>query len=60
MDELSADEARRNWRELLERAHFRGEHVGITRNGQPWVVVVSREWYEQAKASINDTEEQQQ
>jgi len=57
---MSADEARRNWRELLERAHFRGEHVRITRNGQPWVVVVSREWYELASALVDDSDKEQQ
>jgi prevent-host-death family protein len=56
---MSADEARLNFAAMLERAHFRGEHVGITRNGQPWVVVVSREWYEQAKALISDSNEGQ-
>ena len=49
MDELSADEARRNWRDMLDRVHS-GEPIGITRNGKPWAVVMSRDWYRAAVA----------
>ena len=45
MNELSADEARRNWRDMLDRVHG-GERIGITRNGRPWAVIVSREWHD--------------
>jgi prevent-host-death family protein len=48
MDELNADEARRNWRDMLDRVHG-GEPIGITRNGKPWAVVVSREWFDFAQ-----------
>jgi prevent-host-death family protein len=49
MDEMSADEARRKWRDMLDRVHVSGQ-VGITRNGKPWAVLVSRDWYDRAEA----------
>lgn len=49
---IGADEGRQNFAAMLDRVHG-GEHVGITRNGQPWVVVVSREWYRNAIALRN-------
>jgi len=54
---MSADEARRNWSELLNHARWQGA-VGITRNGKPWAVVVSREWYDSDPRLTGDTEEQ--
>lgn len=52
MEEMSADEARRNWSGLLDRAHWQGD-IGITRNGKPWVVVVSRDWYDAVVTDIH-------
>lgn len=51
---MSADEARRKWRDMLDRVHG-GERIGVTRNGKPWAVVVSREWYDTAINYIDAT-----
>jgi prevent-host-death family protein len=46
--EIGSDDARRNWRELLNAVENGGEHVTILRWGKPAVVVVPAGWHDQA------------
>ena len=46
--QVSSDEARRTWRELLDAVQHRGEHVTVMRYGQAAAVMVPAGWYEQA------------
>jgi prevent-host-death family protein len=48
--EISSDDARRNWRELLNAVEQGGEHVTILRWGKPAAVVVPADWHDQATA----------
>lgn len=52
MDEMSIEAARPKLGEIIDRARLAGEPTRITRVGKPAAVVVSVEWYEQAKALI--------
>lgn len=51
MDFYGIEEARKNLGEIVDRARFASEHVLITRSGKPAAVIVSAEWYEQARAA---------
>lgn len=50
--ELKSDEARRNFRGLLNEVEHNGVHVTILRWNVPAAVVVPADWYEEAKAQI--------
>lgn len=46
MDEMRAEDARKNFADLLNGVQWQGEHVTITRHGRPAAVVVPIDWYE--------------
>lgn len=64
MKEVRSDEARRTFRDLLNEVEYAGEHVAILRYKEPVAVVVSKEWYEEAKDALEQVrksrEEQEQ
>lgn len=37
---MTAQEARERWSELMNRAHYRGEEIVITKNGKPIAKIV--------------------
>lgn len=49
---IPSDEARRNFRELLNAVEHDGEHVTVLRYGTPAAVVVPAGWYEQARQTL--------
>ena len=51
MRESSSDDARRNFRRLLNDVEH-GEHVVVLRYGQQSAVVVPADWYEQARSAL--------
>jgi prevent-host-death family protein len=55
--QVSSDEARRAWRELLNAVEHDGEHVTVLRYNIPAAVVVPVDWYERAQALIDKEEE---
>jgi len=52
--ELSADEARRAFRDLIDRAHYRDETTTITKFGHPWAAVVSAAQLSGLRAELAD------
>lgn len=48
MREIRSDDARQNWRDLLNEVEHDGEHVTILRYNRPAAVIVPKDWYEQA------------
>ena len=54
--QVHSDEARRNFKDLLNKVEHGGEHVTILRYDTPAAVIVPVEWYEQAKALIKTGE----
>jgi prevent-host-death family protein len=54
---VRSDEARRNFRTLLNAVEHEGEHVTVLRYNTPAAVIVPHEWYERARALINETKE---
>lgn len=46
MKEMSSDEARRNFRQVLNDVEHDHEHVAVQRYGYRAGVIVDREWYE--------------
>lgn len=55
MESFTSEDARREWRRILDRVQ-RGEQVGITRYGDPLAVVVPDDWYRKAQAAISEQE----
>ena len=53
-DQISSDEARRTWRDLLNAVEHNGEHVTVLRYGKAAAVMVPAGWYEQAQAAIEE------
>lgn len=49
--QVRSDEARRNFRDLLDEVEHRGMHITIARYDKPAAVVVPVEWYEEADAA---------
>ena len=49
---LGSDEARSNFRSLLDDVEQHDAHVTILRHGKPAAVIVPVEWHEQMKAAI--------
>ena len=49
---VRSDEARRNFRELLDEVEHRGMHITIARYDKAAVVVVPVAWHEAAKAEL--------
>ena len=47
--QIHSDEARRNFRDLLNSVEHDGEHVTILRYDTPAAVIVPVEWYKAAK-----------
>ena len=52
MDEASIEQARLKLGEVVDRARIADQFTTITRQGRPAAVVVSVEWYENAKAAL--------
>lgn len=50
--QVRSDEARRNFRGLLDEVEHHDVHVTILRYDKPAAVLVSPQWYEEAKAQI--------
>ena len=50
--EVQSDEARRNWRGLLNEVEHRGEHIILLRYTTPTAVLVPVGWYENALAIL--------
>jgi PHD/YefM family antitoxin component YafN of YafNO toxin-antitoxin module len=46
---MTSDEARREWRLMLDEAYIKGQHVVIERWSQPVAVVVNYEQYQQMR-----------
>lgn len=40
MEEISADDARKNFAELLNKVHYQGRRIVITRRGKPLAKLV--------------------
>jgi len=40
MEQVSADEARKNFAELLNQVRYQGKHIVITRRGKPMAKLV--------------------
>ena len=51
-DQWGSDEAKRNFRSLLNHVEHDGEHITILRYNTPAAVIVPVEWYEQARAAL--------
>ena len=51
MDQYTSEDARRDWRRILNAVE-NGEPVAVTRYGKSLAVVVPADWYEQAKTLI--------
>lgn len=52
MKQIGSDDARRDFRALLNDVEHQGEHVTIMRYQTPAAVVVPVEWYEKARAAV--------
>jgi prevent-host-death family protein len=52
--QVSSDEARRDFRVLLNFVEHERAHVTISRYNIPAAVLVPVEWYEQAKERLSD------
>lgn len=51
-EEVSANEGRRKFGDVLGAVEHAGTHVTVTRYGKPVAVVVPAGWHEQAKAAL--------
>jgi prevent-host-death family protein len=51
MESFTSEDARREWRRILDRVQ-RGEQIEITRYGDPLAVVVPVEWRDKAAAAL--------
>jgi PHD/YefM family antitoxin component YafN of YafNO toxin-antitoxin module len=61
MKQLGSDDARRDWRDLLDQVeHNPAEAVQILRWNKPVAVVVSPEWFERAAAALEGEQSQEQ
>jgi prevent-host-death family protein len=49
MESYGIEEARNQLGDLVERVRLGGEHIALTRYGKDAAVIVSAEWYEQAR-----------
>jgi prevent-host-death family protein len=54
VDEMSIERARLKLGDVVDLARIAGQPTLITRQGKPAAVVVSVDWYEQAKALISE------
>ena len=52
--QVSSDEARRTWRDILNAVEHNGEHVTVLRYGKAAAVMVPAGWYEQAQLAITE------
>jgi prevent-host-death family protein len=50
--EVQSDEARRNWRGLLNEVEHRGQHIILLRYNSPSAVLVPVGWYQRATAAL--------
>lgn len=50
---MGSDEARSNFRSLLDDVEQRDSHVTIQRHGKPVAVVVPVDWYDRVTATIS-------
>jgi prevent-host-death family protein len=55
--QVHSDEARRKLRDLLNAVEHDDAHVTILRYDTPAAVMVSVEWYKQARAAIAESEQ---
>jgi len=51
-EEVKAEDARREFAELLNGVQWRGAHVAVTRHGRRSAVLVPPDWYERAVAAM--------
>jgi len=49
---ISVTDLRMTTREILDAAHFKGQHYVVERNGKPMVVVVGVEEYERMVGAV--------
>jgi len=54
--QVRTEEARRNFRELLNEVEHQGAHVTITRYDNPSAMLVPMEWYDRAVQALAVTE----
>jgi prevent-host-death family protein len=52
MKSVRSDEARRNFRDLLNDVEHQGERIEILRYKTPAAVIVPVEWWKRAKAAL--------
>ena len=52
MEQYTSEDARREWRRILNSVEHDGAHVTITRYGVPAAVVVPVEWHDEAAAAL--------
>ena len=50
---MGSDEARGNWRTLLDDVEHRDAHVTIQRHGKHVAVIVPVDWYDRVTATIS-------
>jgi len=46
--EVTAEDARKRFGELLNRVQWRGEHIVITRRGERAIALIPLDWYDAA------------
>ena len=56
--EIRSDEARRNWREVLDAVEHGGERIAILRYGRAGAVLVPIDWYVQQAGTAYAAKEQ--
>lgn len=50
--QVRTEEARRNFRELLNEVEHQGAHIAITRYDNPSAILVPLDWYERAVQAL--------
>ena len=50
--QVRTEEARRNFRELLNEVEHQGAHIAITRYDSPSAMLVPMEWYDRAVEAL--------
>jgi prevent-host-death family protein len=53
--EVTPDDVRRQFRELLNEVEHQDVHLTVTRYGKPAAVIVPVEWYEAAKRKLGES-----
>lgn len=55
-DSFQAEDARKQWAELLNRVQWQGRHVTIRRSSRVAGVLVPQDWYERASEALAEAE----